>query len=231
LSALRAGVAKSEISTEDPTVMIVHDPLFAKALVLDDGATRVAILAMDAVAIGGICDISDEFLPQLRGRIESELSIPGANVLVNASHTHTPGPMLVEHAEQVERTFDAVRRALEAMVEVTSARRGHEDRWIINRTLRTHRRRRLDDPPGEPLPARRRDRGPRPDRPGDRHHPRGPRRRQPARGRLQLRLPPAGGCARRLRDRELPRLRLRGHRGAASAAGRWRSSSRAPAAI
>lgn len=137
MSQLRAGVAKSEISTEDPR-MIVTDPLFAKALVLDDGATRVAILAMDAVAIGGICDISDEFLPQLRGRIESELSIPGANVLVNASHTHTPGPMLVEHDEQLARTFDAVRRASEDMQEVTiGIGVGHEDRWIINRTLRT----------------------------------------------------------------------------------------------
>ena len=137
MSMLRAGVAKSNITTEDPTVR-VHDPLYAKALVLDDGATRVAIVAVDAVAIGGICDIGDDFLPELRHRIESELAIPGANVLVNASHTHPPGPLLVEHAEQVERTFDAVRRATESMVEVTvGAGAGHEDRWIINRTVRT----------------------------------------------------------------------------------------------
>ncbi len=134
---LRAGAAKSEISTEDPS-MIVHDPLFAKALVLDDGRTRVVILAMDAVAIGGICDISDEWLPELRARIESELGIPGANVLVNASHTHTPGPMLVGHSEQLERTLDAVRRAAASLEEVTiGCGAGHEDRWIINRTLRT----------------------------------------------------------------------------------------------
>ena len=134
---LRAGAAKSEISTEDPS-MIVHDPLFAKALVLADGRTRVVILTMDAVAIGGICDISDEWLPELRARIESELDIPGANVLVNASHTHTPGPMLVEHAEQLERTLDAVRRAAASLEEVTvGCGAGHEDRWIINRTLRT----------------------------------------------------------------------------------------------
>lgn len=137
MSPLRAGVAKSEITTTDPNVT-VHDPLYAKALVLDDGNTRVAIIAMDAVAIGGICDISDEFLPELRARIESELGIPGANVLVNASHTHPPGPLLVEHDEQVARTFDAVRRARGDMVEVTvGAGAGHEDRWIINRTLRT----------------------------------------------------------------------------------------------
>ncbi len=137
MSPLRAGVAKSNITTEDPRAS-VHDPLYAKALVLDDGDTQVAIIAMDVVAIGGICDISDEFLPELRARIEAETGLPGANVLVNASHTHPAGPLLVEHTEQVERTLDAVRRAAESMVEVTvGAGSGHEDRWIINRTLRT----------------------------------------------------------------------------------------------
>ena len=33
---------------------------------------------MDATAIGGIGDISDDFLPTLRDRIEKELGIPGA---------------------------------------------------------------------------------------------------------------------------------------------------------
>lgn len=137
MSQLRAGVAKSDITTEDPGVT-VHDPLYAKALVVDDGSTQIAIIAMDVVAIGGICDISDEFLPELRARIEGELGIPGGNVLVNASHTHPPGPLLVEHEEQVARTFDAVRRALASAEEVTvGAGSGHEDRWIINRTLRT----------------------------------------------------------------------------------------------
>ena len=46
--------------------------------------------------------------------------------------------MLVEHAEQIERTFDAVQRAAESLEEVTiGVGAGHEDRWIINRTLRT----------------------------------------------------------------------------------------------
>lgn len=136
LSTLQAGVGRREITTEQAGVP-VNDPLYAKALVLDDGSTRIAIIAMDAVAIGGICDINDEFLPELRARIESELAIPGANVLVSATHTHPAGPLLVEHDQQVARTFDAVRRAAESMVEVSvGAGIGHEDRFIINRTLR-----------------------------------------------------------------------------------------------
>lgn len=132
---LRAGVAKSDITTEAEGV-VIHDRLHARALVLDDGATRVAIIAMDVVAIGGIGDVSDDFLPELRGRLESELGLPGSHVLVNASHVHPPGRILCEHAEQIERTFDAVRRAMENMVPVTvGVGVGHEDRFVINRTL------------------------------------------------------------------------------------------------
>lgn len=135
-NTLRAGVGKREITTSDQS-SVVHDPLYAKALVLDDGHTRVAIIGMDAVAIGGICDINDDFLPQLRSRIEGELAIPGLNVLVNASHTHTPGKMLCEHEEQVSRTFEAVREAVESLETVTvGCGTGHEDRFQINRTLR-----------------------------------------------------------------------------------------------
>jgi hypothetical protein len=133
---LRAGVAKSDISTSESGVR-VNDPLYAKALVLDDGATTLAIIAMDTVAIGGICDIPDDFLPKLRARVEKELGIPGRHVLVNASHTHQPGPMLCHEGEQVDRTFDAVSRAMESMTEVkVGVGVGHEDRIMMHRTLR-----------------------------------------------------------------------------------------------
>lgn len=133
---LLAGVAKREISTEQEGV-IVNDPLYAKALALDDGKTMIAIIAMDAVAIGGICDIGDDFLPKLREKIEKELKIPGKNILVNASHTHTAGPMLCEAEKQLERTFDAVKDAVQSMTEVKiGAGSGFEDRIMINRTFR-----------------------------------------------------------------------------------------------
>ncbi|MFO7974605.1 MAG: hypothetical protein R6V12_08220, partial [Candidatus Hydrogenedentota bacterium] len=132
---LRAGVAKSDITTEAEGVRI-NDPLYAKALVMDDGTTKLAIIAMDVTAIGGIGEIGDDFLPQLRARIQRELGIPGRNVLVNASHNHPPGRLLCEPREQFERTFDAVRRAAETMTEVkVGAGAGHEDRISMNRTL------------------------------------------------------------------------------------------------
>ena len=143
INRLLAGAAKSEITACGPGVA-VNDPLYAKALVLDDGATKVVIIAMDVTAIGGrkisqgmLPDVGEEFLPNLRRRIENELKISGGNVLVNASHTHPSGRMLCSDEEQVARTFDAVRRAAANMVEVRiGSGSGHEDRISMNRTLR-----------------------------------------------------------------------------------------------
>ena len=140
---LRAGVGKSDITTERKGV-VINDPLYAKALVLDDGLTKVVIIAIDTTAIGGrkisqnmLDDVGENFLPDLRGRIEKDLSIPGCNVLVNASHTHPPGRMLCSDSEQVERTFDAVSRAVRNMEEVKiGSGKGREDRIVINRILR-----------------------------------------------------------------------------------------------
>jgi hypothetical protein len=140
---LRAGVAKSDLTT-DRKDTVIRDRLYAKALVLDDGTTRLAIIAMDVTAIGGreisrgiLPDVGEAFLPALRSRIQKELGIPGSNVLVNASHTHPPGRLLCDDAQQVERTLDAVRRASENLVAVeVGAGVGHEDRLTVNRTLR-----------------------------------------------------------------------------------------------
>ncbi len=132
---LLAGHAKADITTADPA-RVVHDPLLAKALVLSDGDTTLAIVAMDVVAIGLIADVQDDFLPRVRARIEAELGIPASHVLVNASHTHPPGKVLCEPEELIERVFDAVRRAQADMVPVTvGVGRGHEDRFAVNRTM------------------------------------------------------------------------------------------------
>lgn len=143
LGVLRAGVAKSDITFRGKGA-VIKDPLYAKVLVLDDGRTRVAIVAMDTTAIGGrkiscriLDDGGEEFLPRLRRRVQRELKIPGGNVLVNASHTHPPGRLLCDDQEQVDRVFDAVNRAVRSMVAVrVGAGAGYEDRITINRDLR-----------------------------------------------------------------------------------------------
>jgi len=132
---LHAGVARREITTtaQDRRVL---DPLYVKVLLLDDGKKQLTIIAMDALAIGGIGDLSDAFLPELRARIEKELHIPAKHVLVNASHTHPPGKILRDEEEVIKSTFEAVREALQHLVPVKiGSGSGYENRITMNRNL------------------------------------------------------------------------------------------------
>ena len=85
-AGLSAGVARVDITDRDAGP--VNDPLYVKALVLGDGGTTLAIVTVDAVALGEIGRIGNDFLPTVRSRIENELGIKPANVLINASHCH-----------------------------------------------------------------------------------------------------------------------------------------------
>jgi hypothetical protein len=132
---LRAGTVKREITTQEKEAHVL-DPLYVKVLLLDDGKTQVAIISMDVLAIGGIGDLSDAFLPKLRERIEKELGIPAQHILVNASHTHPPGQILRAENEVIKSTFDAVSEALQNRIPVKIGwGSGHEDRISMNRNL------------------------------------------------------------------------------------------------
>lgn len=129
-ATLRAGVAKVDIT--DREAGPVNDPLYAKALVLKSDATTAVLITVDAVAIGEIGRISNDYLPKLRARLEKELGIPSANVLVNASHCHG-----IVCADVGERTFQAVKAAARELVPVKiGAGAGHEDRIMENRRLK-----------------------------------------------------------------------------------------------
>ncbi len=60
---LTAGVAKVDITDRSGPV---NDPLFVKALVISDGKTKAAIITVDAVAIGEIGHIGNDYLPNVR---------------------------------------------------------------------------------------------------------------------------------------------------------------------
>ena len=134
-ATLLAGVAKREITTRDEKS--ANDPLYAKALVLDDGVKRLAIIAMDTVGIGGPFDLGDDFMDRLRARITDERLIPPDAILVNATHTHTEGPMLCKQDLVLEKTLEAVKEACNALRRVTAGAGAIDDHSaIINRTLR-----------------------------------------------------------------------------------------------
>lgn len=93
---LKAGVAKVDITPANPVGMLVtghprkvtgvRDPIRAGVLVLDDGETKAAIVTLDVIGAW------EEMVRRLRVGIEREAGVPGANLLVAASHNHSaPG--------------------------------------------------------------------------------------------------------------------------------------------
>ncbi|VTR92100.1 Uncharacterized protein OS=Singulisphaera acidiphila (strain ATCC BAA-1392 / DSM 18658 / VKM B-2454 / MOB10) GN=Sinac_3781 PE=4 SV=1 [Gemmata massiliana] len=127
---LLAGVAKVEITNK--TILPLNDPLFVKALVLKNGATIAVLITVDAVAIGEIGHIGNDYLDKVRGRVQKELKIAPENVTINASHCHG-----IVCTDVAEKTFEAVKAAAENMVPVNAGVGvGHESRVSENRRLK-----------------------------------------------------------------------------------------------
>jgi len=127
---LWAGAAKVDITNVDAGP--VDGRMFVKALVVKNETTTTAIVTVDAVAIGEIGSIGNDYLGKVRTQIENELSIPPAHVLINASHCHG-----IVCSDVDARTIQAVKQAAQNMVPVNvGAGTGHEDRVMENRRLK-----------------------------------------------------------------------------------------------
>jgi hypothetical protein len=162
---LLAGVGKVDITNRDSNVFAdnpvyarakkhipeecllgevnIHDPLYVRVLILDDGNEKVAIVTLDTSAVacrttsqGILADSADDYVENVRKRINKDFGIPGENITVSASHTHPPGFLLCEDAEQIERTAEAFKQALENMQLVKiGCGMGEEKRLTTNRTV------------------------------------------------------------------------------------------------
>lgn len=127
---LSAGVAKVDIT--DRQAGPVNDPLYVKALVIKSESTTVVLITVDAVAIGEIGRIKNDYLPKVRSQLQQDLGISPSHVLVNASHCHG-----IVCADVDERTVQAVKAAAKNLVPVrVGAGVGHEDRIMENRRLK-----------------------------------------------------------------------------------------------
>ncbi len=127
---LRAGAAKVDITHRQAGP--VNDPLFVKALVLSDGVRTAVLVTVDAVAIGEIGSIGNDYLAKVRAQLQKELKINPASVLINASHCHG-----IVCADVEQRTVQAVKEAWQKMVPVNvGVGVGHEDRIMENRRLK-----------------------------------------------------------------------------------------------
>ena len=115
----------------------VHDDLYARSLVLDDGETRIAIVVCDLVALG------KEPIHRAKQLIRKNTDIPPDRVLVAATHTHTaPTTVHVFQSEPDREYIDwlVVRIADSVRLAVNNLRParigwglGQEDRVVFNR--------------------------------------------------------------------------------------------------
>ncbi|MCE7983680.1 MAG: hypothetical protein DYG89_21100 [Caldilinea sp. CFX5] len=68
----------------------VHDPLFARAVALDDGATQVILLAVDAIGYSNdLLGPGRNFTAEVRQRIHAATGVPAAHIMLATSHAHS----------------------------------------------------------------------------------------------------------------------------------------------
>jgi hypothetical protein len=133
-SWLKAGVAKVNITNVQPGELVI-DSLYVKALILDDGSEKFVLITVDAVAIGRIGSIGNDYLKNVRSGITEELGIDRSNIMVNASHLHGAGYHVSPDIEKL--TIQAVRKASKNMMPVSvGAGTGYEDRITENHILK-----------------------------------------------------------------------------------------------
>jgi neutral ceramidase len=65
----------------------IHDDLLGQALLLDDGDTRVALIAFDSL------DFVASFTEQVRSLVSARIGLEPANILLACSHSHTSPPL------------------------------------------------------------------------------------------------------------------------------------------
>ena len=108
--ALKVGAAKVDVTpsgADMPKTMLgVLDPINVRAIVVEDGKTRAAMVTVDAGAI------APETWQHVSARAARELRIPVTQLLLTATHTHS-APWLRGDAYEA-KIFEAVRKAAAA---------------------------------------------------------------------------------------------------------------------
>ncbi len=96
----------------------VHDELYARCLVLDDGTTKLAVVVCDLLGIDRV--VSDE----ARALIQQDLGIPKENVLICGTHTHSAASALGKDSRIVSDTMDEYQRFVARRI-VDGVKRAH----------------------------------------------------------------------------------------------------------
>ncbi|MCC6589472.1 MAG: hypothetical protein IT168_22420 [Bryobacterales bacterium] len=136
----------------------IHDPCKARVAVFDDGVKKCAVVGLDALIV------PRHLVVAARKEITAKTGIPGEAVLINASHSHSSGPIGMVQPGEFDQAPELIRklgyekssmadpkylklvhqRIVEGVVKAHDSRAelvcgvglGHEDKAAYNRRLR-----------------------------------------------------------------------------------------------
>ena len=107
----RAGAAKSCITPQlgitinggvgPGAARHIHDDLFVRALVLDDGTTRLAFAVVDT------CLVDRPVFDEAKALVQRHTDLPPARVMMSASHTHSAGAVCGVHLSDADPVYRA----------------------------------------------------------------------------------------------------------------------------
>jgi len=130
-SALRVGAARIDVTPADAELpknyLGVLDHVYARAIVLESGEAKAALITVDAGMI------QDGTWQQVTRQVETEFGIPAINVLLTATHTHSvPGPPAADYAKKI---VEAVRLARQKLVPARAGYGTGESYINVNRQI------------------------------------------------------------------------------------------------
>ena len=124
-----AGAARVDINPEVFPVMVsggyfvryadkVVDPVFTRAIVLDNGTTSIALVTIDA------CILDTELCDSIRQTASQKTGIPFDHIVVSATHTHLGGSTAGVLGTPIDTTYSELvhRRTVAAIAQAASNR-------------------------------------------------------------------------------------------------------------
>lgn len=77
-----------------------HDPLFARAVMIDDGECAIAMVQCDAIFV------SEDLVKRARKGAQKLCGVAGRNVLIAATHTHSGGPLFRGFLSEIDGEYE-----------------------------------------------------------------------------------------------------------------------------
>jgi hypothetical protein len=132
----RAGAAAADITPQEWPVRVIgnfgltmansaHDPLNARALVLEDGGVKIAIVLVDS------CYVKREEMDRAKELASKRTGISASRILMSATHTHSAPPSRAAAGNSLEERYTErlIRQTAEAVMQANERLRPAKIGW------------------------------------------------------------------------------------------------------